>query len=288
MRRLWVAAGVLAASLAGFGAVFAATGWPMPWVTKQAPFRLIGNVYEVGSEGLTALLITTPDGLILLDAGMPSYAPQVARNIEALGRRPRDVRWILNSHAHFDHAGGFAELKRLTGARLAASAADRPSLETGTYPGDEANPFMKFPPVKVDRVLADGDTVSLGGVTLTAHLTPGHTPGCTTWTFPVTEAGRTLQVVYYCSTSVAANRLAPRPQYPGIVEDYRRSFPKLAALHADVFLAPHPEQFDLAEKRARGLPAALVDPGELQRRNAASQAAFETALAEQRAKGSDR
>ena len=106
-----------AAALTTFGVVFAQTGWPAPWVTKQAPFRLIGDVYEVGSEGLTALLVKTPGGLVLLDAGMPSYAPQVAKNIEALGFKPRDVKLILNSHAHFDHAGGFAELKRLTARR---------------------------------------------------------------------------------------------------------------------------------------------------------------------------
>ena len=283
MRRRAVLAGALAASLVGFGAVSAATGWPVSWVERQAPFRLVGNVYEVGSVGLTALLVTTPEGHVLLDAGMPSYAPQVARNIAALGFKPTDVRWILNSHAHFDHAGGFAELKRLTGAKLAAMDADRPWLERGVYPGDEANTFARFPPVTVDRTLHDGDTVTLGGLTLTAHLTPGHTPGDTTWTFPVTEGGRRLEVVYYGSTTVAANRLAPRPQYPGIVDDYRRAFSKLKTLQADVFLAPHPEQFDLAAKRARGLPAALIDPTELPRRVAASEADFDRELAKEQA-----
>lgn len=283
MRRRAVLAGASAAALAGFGGVFAATGWPAPWIEKQAPFRLIGNVYDVGSVGLTALLITTPQGHVLVDAGMPGFAPQVAKNIEALGFRPHDVRWILNSHAHFDHAGGFAELKRLTGAKLAATAGDRDLLERGVYPGDEGNAFLRFPPVHVDRVLADGDTVKIGPLVLTAHLTPGHTPGDTTWTFPVAEGGRRLEVVYYGSTSVAANRLVSRPTYPGIVDDYRRTFVRLAGLHADVFLAPHAEQFDLAGKRARGLPAALVDPAELPRRVAASKAEFEAELAKQEA-----
>lgn len=256
-------------------------GWPPAWSAPQAPFRLIGNVYEVGSAGLTALLVTTPKGHVLLDAGMPEFAPQVAKNIEALGFKPTDVRWILNSHAHFDHSGGFAELKRITGARLAAAGPDREWLERGVYPGDEGNAFVKFPPVKVDRVLKDGDTVILGGVTLTAHLTPGHTPGDTSLTFPVREGGRTLRVIYYGSTSVAANRLAPRPSYPGIVADYRRTFAKLRTMKADVFLAPHPEQFGLAEKRAKGLPAALIDPAELARRVAASKADFDKELAKQ-------
>lgn len=276
-----VLAMMVGVTVAAGGVVLAQTGWPVPWMTKQAPFKLIGNVYEVGSQGLTALLITTPKGLILLDAGMPSYAPQVAKNIEALGFRARDVRWILNSHAHFDHSGGFAELKRLTGAKLAAMAQDVPALEKGVYPGSESNPVLNFPPVKVDRVLKDGDTIGVGGVVLTAHLTPGHTAGCTSWSFPVEDAGKRLSVLYFCSTSVAANRLAPRPQYPGVVDDYRRTFARLRTMRADVFLAPHPEQFGLAEKRAKGLPAALVDPGELQRRVAASEADFERELARQ-------
>ena len=209
----------------------------------------------------------------------------MARNIAALGFKPGDVRWILNSHAHFDHAGGFAELKRLTGAKLAASAADTLALERGVYPGSEDRNVLNFPPVKVDRMLKDGDTVSVGGLTLTAHLTPGHTAGCTTWTFPVVQAGRRLQAIYYCSTSVAANRLTPNPQYPGIVADYRRTFAALKRYKADVFLAPHPEQFGLAEKRGKGLPAALIDPTELQRRVAASQADFERDLAKQTGAG---
>lgn len=281
MRRPLAIAAGLTAVLAAGGAVLAQTGWPVPWITKQAPFRLIDNVYEVGSEGLTALLITTPKGHVLLDAGMPSYAPQVAKNIEALGFKPRDVRWILNSHAHFDHSGGFAELKTLTGAKLAAMAQDRDALERGVYPGSETNPALQFPPVKVDRVLKDGDAVAIGGLTLTAHLTPGHTAGCTTWSFPVRHEGKTLNALYYCSTSVAANRLTPRPQYAGIVADYRKSFARLKAMKADVFLAPHPEQFGLAEKRAKGLPGALIDPGELQRRVAASEADFARDLAKQ-------
>lgn len=277
MKKLAIA---LAATLALGGAAIAQANWPASWTAKAEPFRLIDNVYDVGSEGLTALLITTPQGHILLDAGMPSYAPQVAANITALGFKPRDVRWLLNSHAHFDHSGGMAELKRLTGAKVAATAQDRAALESGTYPGSETNTALNFPPVKVDRVLKDGDVVALGGVKLTAHLTPGHTAGCTTWTFPVRNGVRRLTALYYCSTSVAANRLVDRPQYPGIVDDYRRTFAELKTMKADIFLAPHSEQFDLAKKRA-GLPGSLVDPAELGRRVAASEADFHKQLAAQ-------
>jgi metallo-beta-lactamase class B len=285
MKRLWIA---LACALAGGGVVLAQqAGWPASWTAKAEPYRLIGNVHQVGSAGLTALLITTPKGHILLDAGMPSYAPEVARNIEALGFKPRDVRWLLNSHAHFDHSGGLAELKRLTGGKLAAMAQDRPALETGVYPGSEENASLKFPPVTVDRVLKDGEVIELGGVKLSAHLTPGHTAGCTTWTFPVVERGRRLDVLYYCSTSVAANRLVERPQYPGIVGDYRRAFAKLKTMKADVFLAPHGDQYGLDAKRA-GLPGSLVDPGELSRRVAASEADFDKQLAAQQQKGAAR
>ena len=281
MRRRWIVAG--AALLLAGGAVAAAVKLrgPPEWTAPAAPFHMVGNVYEVGSAGITSLLIPTADGLILIDPGMPGFAGEVEKNVRTLGYDPKRVRWVLNSHAHFDHAGGLAQFKRDTGAKLAAMGPDVHQLETGTYVGAEANPVMRFDPVHVDRVLKDGDTVSLGGVTLTAHLTPGHSPGDTTWTWRTAEGGRPLEVMYQGSFSVAANRLAGRPQYPGIVDDYRRTFAELKRMHADVFLAPHAEQFGLAEKKSKGSPLAYVDAGELPRRVAAGEAAFDKALAEQ-------
>lgn len=255
---------------------------PISWIKPTTPFRIADNLYYVGSEGLTALLITTPEGHILIDGPMKSNVGEIEANIRELGFKPTDVKILLNSHAHFDHAAALAQLKRDTGAILAASEGDRPLLETGTYPGYRLK--YRFPKVKVDRVLKDGDTVSLGGVTLTANVTPGHTPGCTTWTFPLKVDGQTRQALYYCSTSVAANRLAGKGQYPGIVADYRAAFAKLEGMRADVFLAPHGEQFGLAAKRAAlkpGAPNPFVDPTELQKTVAASKAAFEKACDEE-------
>lgn len=276
-----LAAGVAAAAAVRFRG-------PPAWSTPAAPFHMVGDIYEVGSAGVTSLLVPTRDGLILLDVGMPGFAPEVEKNIRTLGYDPKQVRWVLNSHAHFDHAGGLARFKRDTGARLAAMGPDVRQLETGTYVGDEADPALRFEPVRVDRVLKDGDTVGLGGVTLTAHLTPGHSPGDTTWTWRTSEGGRPLEVMYQGSFGMGLNRVAGRPQYPGIADDYRRTFAWLKAQRADVFIAPHAEQFGLAEKKAKGSPMAYVEPGELPRRVAEGEAAFDKALARQQAGASAR
>jgi metallo-beta-lactamase class B len=258
---------------------------PADWTRPTEPFRIADNLYYVGTEGLTALLITTPKGHILIDAPMDQNVPAVEANIRKLGFKVEDIQVLLNSHAHFDHAGGLARLKKDSGAILAASAGDKPLLEKGVYVGAESVAAFKFPPVKVDKVLKDNESVSLGGVTLTARLTPGHSPGCTTWTFPVKVDGVRRTVVYYCSTSVAANKLGPKEQYKGIVGDYRASFAKLEKLKGDIFIAPHGDQFDLAAKRAKlktakgGNP--FVDPAELQAVVAESEKAFEKACAEQ-------
>ncbi|HSG89818.1 MAG TPA: subclass B3 metallo-beta-lactamase [Pseudomonadales bacterium] len=274
---------IVIALLAGCSAVHAASGVPENWVRPTAPFEVFDDVWWVGTEGLGAWLFVTDDGLVLLDVGMPENAEAVAANIGALGFAVTDVRILLNSHAHFDHSGGLARLKADSGARLLASAADRQALEEGIYPGWEELAYLEFPPVQVDRVIEDGETVTLGGVSLTAHLTPGHSPGCTSWAFDAHDGDETYRALIFCSASVALNRLAPEPQYPGIVDDYRRTFDTMRALPVDVWLAPHAEQFGLAEKRARqgGDTNPFVDPTEKDRRMAAFEAAFEAALAEQ-------
>ena len=261
---------------------------PRNWTDSIAPFRLIDNVYYVGSAGLGAYLITTPAGHILLDVGLPANAPMVERSITALGFALRDVKIILNTHAHHDHAGGIAQLKRSTGARLLASAGDRGALEGGVYVGSEEDVSLRFPPVTVDSTIADRQPITMGGVTLTAHITPGHSRGCTTWTMPVTSDGARHTAVFFCSASVAANRIGPRnPQYPGIVADYRRTFAHLQQLDADVFLAPHAEFFNLQAKRVRlggGGLNPFIDPGALQRIAARMKADFEKELVRQASK----
>jgi metallo-beta-lactamase class B len=242
-----------------FVSTFLSMGWAAPaqaltlpesWSKPTAPFRIIGNVYYVGTEGLASYLVATPQGHVLIDGGLPQAAPIIASNIETLGYSVRDVRYLLNSHAHFDHSGGLAQLKQATGAQLVASEGDRSALEGGFYLGYEDNHELDAPPVNVDRAIRDGDTVTVGGTTLTANLTPGHTRGCTSWSMPVSEGGRAYRLLFFCSSSVALNRLVGPPQYPGIIEDYERTFARARKMEVDVFLAPHPEMIGLKEKRA--------------------------------------
>ncbi|MBN8816775.1 MAG: subclass B3 metallo-beta-lactamase [Sphingomonas sp.] len=217
---------------------------PTEWTRPIKPFHIIGNIYYVGSEGLAAYLITTPKGAILLDGTMEANVPAIEANIKSLGIKLSDVKILLNSHAHFDHAGGLAHLKRDTGAAMMAMKGDVWALENGKHFGDQ-NYVGTFAPVKVDRVLVDGDKVTLGGVTMTALATPGHTAGCTTWVLPVRVKAGVKTVVFPCSMTVAGNKLMGNKQYPGIVADYRATFDRMAKLRADVVLPAHPEQADV-------------------------------------------
>jgi metallo-beta-lactamase class B len=177
-------------------------------------------------------------------------------------------------------------LKQETGAQLAASAADKPLLEGGYYPGQESDSALNFPAVKVDRVVGEGDKVTVGDITLTALMTPGHSPGCTTWTMTAKENGQDHRVVFFCSGTVALNRLVGTPTHPGIVEDYRKTFARARDIKADVFLAPHPEMFEMKEKRAlmrEGGPNPFVKQGEFNTYAATLEKAFETELARQTA-----
>jgi metallo-beta-lactamase class B len=256
------------------------------WNRPAEPFEVIDGVYYVGTEELAAWLIPTAQGSVLIDGALEESAPLIEANIRRLGFKVEDVRFLLNSHAHFDHSGGLAQLKRDAKAQLIASRDDQVALETGRYVGNESEANLNFEPVKVDRVIADGEVLIVGSARLTAHLTPGHTSGCTTWTLPVVSHGQSLDVVFYCSTSVALNRLWPSEQYPGIIDDYRRSFARLATLQADVFLANHKDFFRLWEKRAAMRPEGpnpFIDAGELGRFVEASRVEFERDLAAQQA-----
>lgn len=261
------------------------------WVEPYEPFRVIGNIYAVGPRGLGVYLIATDEGHILLDGGLPETVPMIVENIQTLGFRLADVKILLNSHAHFDHSGGLAALKALTGAKLIASQGDRAALEGGFYLGSEDERDMAAPPVAVDAIVGDGETVSLGAATLIANLTPGHTRGCTSWSMTVEEEGTPYEVLVFCSASVAANRLADAekgPQYEGIVEDYRRTFEKARNMRPDVLLAGHPGFFAMEEKRARqkaGDALAFVDREAFPALIARQAADFEKQLAEQQAAG---
>lgn len=236
------------------------------WTAPFEPFQLIGNIYYVGTAGIAVYVIKTPQGLILMDTAMPQSTGMIKDNIVKLGFKVSDIKVILNTHAHLDHTGGFAEIKKETGAQLVAGERDKPLLEGGYYPGDEKNADLAFSPVKVDRTVKEGDKVTLGDVTLTAHATPGHSPGCTSWEMSVKDGDQNREVLFFCSGTVALNRLVGQPTHPGIVDDYRATFSKAKAMKIDVLLGPHPEVYGMQAKRAQmkdGSPNPFVKPEEL-------------------------
>lgn len=279
--------GIAAAAALSLAAA-AALAQRASWTAPTEPFRIIDNVYYVGTEGLASYLIATPGGHVLIDGALPGSAPQIEANVAKLGFAIRDIEILLNSHAHYDHSGGLAQLKQDSGASLAAMEGDVSALEGGFYLGSEDVAAFRAPPVKVDRVLHDGDTVELGGTVLRAHLTPGHTRGCTSWGMTVREGGASHELLVFCSATVAANRIAPPLQYEGIVEDYRATFARAKRMRVDVPLAPHPEFFALLAKRDRNRSDAshnaFIDPGAFGPFIAAAEAAFEKALAARTAK----
>ena len=215
------------------------------WNQPVAPFRIAGNVYYVGATDITSYLITTPKGHFLLDGGFEETAPMIRANIERLGFKVSDVRFLLSSHAHYDHAGGLAELKRITRAKFVSSAGDRAQHARGGKDDPQFGDRFLYPPVNADRIVNDNETLTLGGVAMTAHITAGHTPGCTTWT---TNAGG-KRVIFVCSPSVPNGyQLVNNAKYPNIAADYRRQFVTLRALKPDIFLGAHGNFFELQDK----------------------------------------
>ena len=236
-------------------------------------------------------LVTTPAGHVLIDGGAPESTPLIESSIRALGFDPREIRVLLTTQAHYDHVGSLAHFKRLSGGRVEVMDGDVALVETGgqaDYLFGAAGPRFRFDRVKVDRTLHDGDTVALGGVTLTARRTPGHTPGSTTWLTTVKDGARSYRVVFAGSTSInPGTRLVGTPSYPGIAEDFARAFEVLESLKPDVFLAAHTGFFAMEEKRARlGRPGSenpFVDPEGYRAHVAEKKRAFDETLARQRA-----
>jgi metallo-beta-lactamase class B len=254
---------------------------PPEWWTPVNPFHIAGPIYYVGTKGLAAYLIKTRSGAILLDGTLARNAPLIEHNIESLGVPLRHVRLLISDHAHDDHVGALARIKQDSGARLLASAGDRWALEHGTPRGDTDYGVRRFAPVKVDGVVGDGQTIQLGDVALTAHLTPGHTPGCTSWSMTIRDHGVSRRILILGSITVAGNILVGNRTYPNVVQDYRATFAKLARMHDDILLTSHPEMADVLGREARreaGDANAFVDPGALSRLVASSKAAFERAL----------
>jgi metallo-beta-lactamase class B len=250
-----------------------------------APFRIIGNLYYVGASDVAAYLVVTPKGMILLDGGFAETAPMIEKNIATLGFKLTDVKILLNGHAHPDHAGGLAALKQDSGAAFYAMDKEVQPLEhngQGTfYRGDR----KLFDSIHVDRVLHDGDLVSLGGTDLTAHLTAGHTPGCTTWSMRLMDGGKPYDVVVLCQVSLPGNpTLVGDPNYADIPTDFTRTFSVLKSLHCDVFLSEHGSVFDLQGKIKRMQAGAnpFVDPEGYTHYVAQAEQDFEKELAAER------
>lgn len=280
---------VVAAALFGFAAAAAELPFAqerIAWNQPAAPFHIIGNIYYAGTAGLSVHLIATPEGVILIDQGLPESVSQIEANIKRLGFKLSDVKLLLAGHAHFDHVGGLAALQHDTGAKIVAMAEDKPYLESGHIPFGPSQ-FIPTAPVKVDRTVHDGDRVSLGGTSLTAHRTGGHTPGATSWTMTVSDGGKNYLVLFAGSTSTGGNPLVNVPEYKGIVADYRRSFAWLKTVKADILLTEHPDLSDEIARAARakpGVPNPFIDSSALPRYVAASEAAFDKELAAQQAK----
>lgn len=255
--------------VAAVASVLAATGASSQnspaWTEPFPPFRIAENLYYVGSKGLANYLITTPQGHILINSDLEANVPLIRESITQLGFKFSDVRILLISHAHWDHDAGSARVKELTGASYMVMDADVAVVESGGKADFQygTDPGMLYAPTRVDRVLHDGDEVRLGDMVLVAHLTPGHTKGCTTWTLTVREGGKTYNAVIIGSPNVNPGyRLVDNVKYPTIAEDYERTFRVLNSLPCDLFLGAHGSYFDMAAKYARmraGAADAFVD-----------------------------
>jgi metallo-beta-lactamase class B len=259
------------------------------WTEPFPPFQIAGNLYYVGSRGLANYLITTPRGHILINSDLEANVPLIRDSIEKLGFKFSDIKILLISHAHWDHAAGSAMIKQLTGAKYMVMDADVSVIESGGKSDFQygSTPDSLYPPTKVDRILHDGDEVKLGGAVLVAHLTPGHTKGCTTWTMKVKEGEKTYNVVIVGSPNVNDGyKLVGNTLYPQIAEDYERTFRVLASLPCDYFLGAHGNYFDMEAKYARlkaGVSTAFIDTDGYRKYVAQREQAFRTELAKQKA-----
>ncbi len=258
------------------------------WTEPFPAFRIAGNLYYVGSKGLANYLITTPKGHILINSDLEANVPLIRASVESLGFKFTDIKILLISHAHWDHDAGSALIKKLTGAKYMVMEADVAAVESGGksdfhYSND---PTTLYAPAKVDRVLRDGDQVKLGDAVLTAHLTAGHTKGCTTWTMKVKDNEKTRDVVIVGSPNVNPGyKLVGNSLYPAIADDFERTFQVLKSLPCDYFLGAHGSYFDMETKYAQmkaGVATAFIDPDGYKNYVADRERAFRSELAKQK------
>lgn len=258
-----------------------------PWTERVTPYKVMGNIYYVGTLDLSSFLVTSPQGHVLIDSGVEQNAEAILANIKTLGFKVSDVKVLLTTQAHYDHVAAFARLKKESGARVLVSAADAPLVEDGGRSDYLFGASGYFPPVTVDATVKDGEVVKVGPIALTAHLTPGHTRGDTTWTMDVTDSGgRSRHVVFLGSTSVNPGTiLVNNPKYPGIEADYKKAFEVEKGLTCEVFLAAHGSQFSGPSKAAAAGAgkgdAVYIDPDGCRAAIERSEKAFLAELAKQ-------
>jgi metallo-beta-lactamase class B len=276
---------ILALSFGGTTFAQASSDWSEPF----PPFHIAGNLYYVGTKGLASYLVTTPQGNILINSDLESSVPMIRASIEKLGFKFQDTKILLVSHAHWDHVAGSAKIKEMTGATYMVMDADVPVIESGGKADFQYGntPFALYPATKVDRVLHDGGEVKLGGAVLVAHLTSGHTKGCTTWTMKVTEGGKSYDVVIIGSPNVNPGyKLVDNTAYPQIAQDYERMWRVLKSLHCDIFLGAHGSYFGMEEKYPllqEGHANPFIDPQGYEKFVARKQQDFQAEVAKQKA-----
>src|SRR6266850_1760772 len=252
------------------------------------PFRIIGNIYYVGARNIASYLITTPQGHIMIDTGTREMHSVIRANLDKLGFKLQDIKILLSGHAHFDHVQGHAAMKKATGAKVMAIGEDAAALAAGTDRsplGDEG-----WEPVAVDRVLKDGDTVTLGGTTLRAVWTPGHTPGCTTWTTSVREQGKPYSIVFHaCGGPNAGVKLVGNTKFPALIQETERSFRVQKTLKPDIYLTMHPEDLfagKVARIKAGETPHPLLNPDGYTRLITDTETNFQKRIQEEKTKTS--
>ncbi len=239
------------------------------WSTPREPFRLVGNTWYVGTQGITVLLIRGEQGSVLIDAAVPDSAPTILASLAALDVAPEEIKLILTSHAHDDHVGSIAALAARTGARVVTTPESAAQIAAGGRGDLHFGDASSYPPMTVDGTLTDGQTLRLGELEFTAHRTPGHTPGSTTWTWKERQDGRELSVLYADSITAPGYRLLDHPKLPDLVDQFRATFETLRRLPCDVLVTPHPDAWSLFERvegvakeseTASETSATLVDP----------------------------
>ncbi len=243
------------------------SGWPESWYERQAPIHVYGNTYYIGTRGLSAVLITSPEGHVVIDGTVPEAASQVLANVRELGFEVRDIKYVLNSHAHFDHAGGLSEIQKASSATVLSSPAGAAALRNGKGGPDDPQftSIGPFPAVAGVKVLQDRQSIAIGSTQLTVHYTPGHTPGGTSWSWRSCEQDRCLDLVYADSlNAVSADDFSYSgdPRYPNAANDLRASIERIASLDCDLIISAHPEVADFweaIERREKGDADALID-----------------------------